>query len=348
MGSFHDEWTKSLLLANATISDLAGVKADSLGRRDELAAGINFEDIVPTLDSILQIFRDLDGRSIDRMSQQQLDVIKNKGQDVTNLIKKIRDFSIEAGDAKANCDAIKESAYRVQNDVIHHLAAHLAFTATQAADYASLEREAEGLVSRVRRDTERFEIELGKSQAEIESALNAIKQQAAEAGISQNAKYFADEAVAHGADARKWRIATIWTSVAAGVVAAGFLALSLLYTPDSAAAAIQLVASKIIVLSVLSFAIVWTARNYRSHRHNEIVNRHRAHALSTFKTFAEGSDDQAVKEAILLAAADSAFSARSSGFDGNEGDSNHSQIQHAESVLRLALRASSRDASPQS
>jgi len=81
------------------------------------------------------------------------------------------------------------------------------------------------------------------------------------------------------------------------------------------------VVAKLLVLSTLSFVVLWCARNYRSQKHNETLNKHRANALMTFRAFVEGTLGDRVKDAILLQAAQAAFSGRPTGFDAPEKES---------------------------
>ncbi len=48
----------------------------------------------------------------------------------------------------------------------------------------------------------------------------------------------------------------------------------------------QLVA-RVIFLSLLLYAVVLAARNYRAHRHNAVLNRHRQTAPATFDAFVD-------------------------------------------------------------
>ncbi len=104
------------------------------------------------------------------------------------------------------------------------------------------------------------------------------------------------------------------------------------------AAAIQYVVSKLILLSTLSFGIFWSARNYKSSKHNETLNKHRANALMTFRAFVEGSGDQQIKEAILLQAAQAAFVNRQTGYDGQEKESQ--TINPVVEILRKTITKS--------
>jgi len=96
------------------------------------------------------------------------------------------------------------------------------------------------------------------------------------------------------------------------------LALSIMDVPDAVAGSIQIAVSKLIVLSTLSLFTVWCAGNYKSEKHNETLNRHRANVLKTFQTFIEGASDERIKDAILTHAAQSAFSPRPTAFGGTE------------------------------
>jgi hypothetical protein len=102
--------------------------------------------------------------------------------------------------------------------------------------------------------------------------------------------------------------------------AISFLIAFFFYKPDNIAVALQYVANKIILLSVLSFGAFWCSRNYRAQKHNQILNQHRANALMTFRAFVEGTSDERVKDAILQQAAHAAFSGRPTGFDGPDKD----------------------------
>jgi hypothetical protein len=81
-----------------------------------------------------------------------------------------------------------------------------------------------------------------------------------------------------------------------------FLALPIFdfYSPVSAGQTIQYTSSKIVVLSVLSFGVVWSSRNFRAAKHNEVLSKHREDALGLFRAFVEATDDSRIKDAILL------------------------------------------------
>lgn len=70
--------------------------------------------------------------------------------------------------------------------------------------------------------------------------------------------------------AKGWMKATIECAVVTFLAAVAGLVTALMYQPPTTAAAIQYVAAKLIVLSTLSFALLWCGRNYKSQKHNEV------------------------------------------------------------------------------
>jgi len=159
------------------------------------------------------------------------------------------------------------------------------------------------------------------ARAETENALAGVKEQAAEAGVSTNAQIFPGDAQKHKNLAMKWLNGTVWMATVTLLVAVATLVTAFLYHPADLGSAIQYIVAKLLVLSTLSFVVFWCARNYKSQMHNETLNKHRANALMTFRAFVEGTSDVRVKDAILLQAAQAAFSGRPTGFDAPEKDS---------------------------
>lgn len=91
-------------------------------------------------------------------------------------------------------------------------------------------------------------------------------------------------------------------------------------------ATIQRIITKIIVISIFYYAALWSSRNYRSHRHLSVVNKHRQSALSTFETFVNAAADQQTKNAVLLEATHCIFSPAVSGYLGADEENPSNRI----------------------
>ena len=312
------ERQKKIEEARMLLTDLAEIKASSLSRTEDLSRDINFSEAVPYFEEMLDIIKQLNQRDIARLALSHLNQIVNSCNQILKLIKQVQDFDLNQNTPADVCKSIIETIKNAYDGVMEPLTIPLAYTATQATDYAKIEREAKGYHATMKEEAESFKKLLENYKTEAEKALHAVKEQAAEAGVSTNAQIFLTDATNHAKVAKTWLKATIATASITLLVAIGFVFLSFKYTPATTAVAIQYIVSKIILLSTLSFGIFWCARNYKSSKHNETLNKHRANALMTFRAFVEGSEDQTIKDAILLQTSQAAFSNRPTGYESQE------------------------------
>ena len=77
---------------------------------------------------------------------------------------------------------------------------------------------------------------------------------------------------------------------------------------------IEYAGSRLIVFSVLFYALTACVRTYRATRHNVVVNRHRQNALGTFQAFVKAASDDQTKDAVLIKATEAVFAPEPSGY----------------------------------
>ena len=166
------------------------------------------------------------------------------------------------------------------------------------------------------------------SKTESESILESMRKAAGEAGVSQNAIYFSLEAEEHKRTAENWLRVTKWMAIATIVFAVLATVAFFWFVKDlSFEQALQLAVAKILLFSVFYYASVWCGKNYRAYIHNYVINKHRQNGLSTFQAFVKATEDQAIKNAVLLKATESIFGIANSGFISSESEqSGSSQI----------------------
>lgn len=317
----HEQRQQKITEVSAQLIELGETDAQSLARTSDLSPDINFKNAVPYFEEMLDLCKQLHQRDISRLTTQQLDAIAKACQTISSHIKQVNDFTLNQNTPGDVCKGIIDQISNAYDAVMNPLLLPLAFTATQATDYAKIEREAKGYHTTMKAEADKLSTFITNAQKEAQNALSAVKEQAAEAGVSTNAQIFLKDSENHHTLAGKWMKATIVCGVATFLVAVAGLITSFVYHPPNTAAAIQYVVAKLIVLSTLSFALIWAARNYKSQKHNEVLNKHRANALMTFRAFVEGSTDDRVKDAILLQASQAAFSGRSTGYETSDSDS---------------------------
>lgn len=157
---------------------------------------------------------------------------------------------------------------------------------------------------------------------EIKSILESARQAAGKLGVAQFSKTFQEESVHHSKIANKWLVATIGVMIALVLSGGAFLYFTNHGTEvTNTPYLIQLTVTKLLVLTVLFYALNLCSKNYRSHTHNSILNRHRQNALNTFETFVKASgEDGQTKNAVLLEATRTIFSNQQTGYLNSENE----------------------------
>lgn len=102
-------------------------------------------------------------------------------------------------------------------------------------------------------------------------------------------------------------------------------ALSTLTNP-TAMQLVQASIPRLLIVFILTFGMIWSAKNFTSSAHNYVVNRHRRNALASFQTFVEGASKPDVKDAVLMQATHAIFTPQDSGFAKGEVPNPASQV----------------------
>jgi hypothetical protein len=188
-----------------------------------------------------------------------------------------------------------------------------------------------------RQQSQDIETSTSNRTKEVDALIDRIRKTSAVASASVHATEFEQLATDHAEQALNWMVGTIFTAV----VAAGFLGFFFaepLKSDAKPAVIAQYALTRAAVLLMSSYAILWCARNYRAHRHLNVVNRHRMTALRTFETFHDAGTTPDVKNAVLLETTRSIFTVGITGYLGTENESGG-----AERVVEIFKAASGGD-----
>lgn len=184
----------------------------------------------------------------------------------------------------------------------------------------SLERsKLKDILKELEKEKEKTKKESGDFLNDIKDVLNKARQAAVEVGVAQHNMIFREEADEHKNLSEKWLKGTIGVLIAITIVGIGFLFIK--PSDEGVHFLIHFSLTKIVVLTVMFYALAICTRNFKAHKHNSILNKHRQNALNTFETFskAAGTDLQ-TKNAVLLEATHTIFSNQQTGYLNNEGD----------------------------
>lgn len=314
----HEELRKVLDQLNA-------IEPESLVRADVLGKDLSFEAGLPVFRRTLGLFKDLSDCNLETVPYETLNQLHSQANQVLTYFQQIKNFSIQQhpqNPVQARDSLIQQLRDQWQS-YYAVVTPHISYAIRRGTDFDALEREARGTLALQKQLAGDFKTEKDKILAEMQGALERVRQAAAEAGVAQHAIHFKEEAEFHKKQSMYWLSAAGVFAVCTIVYSLWSLGpqlndLSVTTTPR----AVQLILPRLVVIFVFTYGLVWSARNFAASRHNFVVNRHRQNALSSFETFVKGAGDANTKDAVLLQATQSIFSPQDSGFVRNESSPN--------------------------
>lgn len=286
---------------------------NTLVRRDKLG-DLAFDDAVEPSKRLISIFSKLPLDAIREFPFSQLQTIQQQAKGTYALFDQVLNFSLSIPDPQTArtqyIDSI-QSSYQTTFNVLYPL---ISYSIARTVDFASLESRGRAALQAINDDKDHVLKSINETAEQAARILQEVRDAAAEQGVTQTAKYFADEAIKHDNAAFNWLIA----SSVAGVVVAGYailtLYLSSFFVAETSFQSAQFIASKLLVFGVLAYGLFQCVRSYSAHRHNHVTNKHRQNALMTYKTLAEAGSSPELRDAVLQHAAAAIYAPNDSGY----------------------------------
>jgi len=279
---------------------------------------ISFDEAILYIDRLLKLYVDFSKCTISPLSLDRTIKAQEHVDEVTKLFQSVIDFDPKPPNAHQEKELVIEklsSVYENHFDFVTPLIAYLSYS---SADFDQVFQK----VSQAQNEIEHINNDLEQKKKELDLIMESARSTVAKIGVAKQAAYFAIEAKNHKKIAQCWLVATI----SMALLTIGFAGWVWLYYTtanvdfSNTAKLIQVSIAKLFILSILYFGLVWCSKNYRTHRHNFIVNRHRQNSLSTFEAFVLGTNDEATKNAVLLRSTEAVFSPVSSGYSSSESE----------------------------
>jgi hypothetical protein len=308
----------------------------SLSRDTELGQRLNFSPVLPSANRLVELYKRLSIDALQDFPNNVLDKLKNQANNDYSLFNQIAEFDPThenaANQRQSFINAI-ESAYQPTFNQLHPL---IAYSLHRAADFQRLDRDARATFQSIKDQAAEITKELDDTKEEAKRILEEVREISAEQGVTQQAIYFKEASNNHDVQANQWRTATIW--VAIGLTAYAVFTLFFhkipFMRPSSMYETVQIALSKILVFAVISYMLYLTAKNFLSHKHNSIVNKHRQNALMTYKALVDAAGDTPNRELILNHAAACIFTPQCTGYSSESGI----QSPSAKSVVELLTK----------
>ncbi|HUW25798.1 MAG TPA: hypothetical protein VMW07_04630 [Gallionella sp.] len=311
--------------------------AQSLGRERDLGKQMCFTEAIPFAASLIDLYKRISLSALNDFSDAQLNVIKGQADADFNIFQQILNFDATSGNAAATRTQLITSIKTRRDKLFDQIWQFIAYGVARNTDASALEVQARSTIQSIKDQAAKLTEQLNGAKSDADKALEAIRAVAAEQGVSQQASYFKDEAEQQESLAEKWLTRTYWS--AAGVGAFAVISLFLhkwdWIKPEGTPEMLQLISSKILIFAVLGYLLLLAARNYSTHKHNAVVNRHRQNSLLTYRALVEAAGEGGTEDIVLAHAASCIFSPQETGFSNTKNDSPGSK-----SVLELMTKTS--------
>jgi len=273
-------------------------------REEELGTKLSFASARPLLDLATEIATQVRKFDIDSMPATQINKLATAGNVFMVSLSKMKSFNAQQSNPIGERNQLLAECGNMLSTLFETAAPYIALGALRST--AAVE-----LADLVATKT----TELNDLAATATSAIAEVRAAATKRGISEEGKFFSGEAFKYSIAAWCWLVLSfILAGSVVGFAFHFYKQPETVATTDPAWEFAQRVGAKLIFISVLTFLLVFTVRNYSTCRHNVVINRHRAVSLTTYDKFMAGAASDKTKDMILRVAVRSVYAQQSSGY----------------------------------
>ncbi|MFH0887970.1 MAG: hypothetical protein V1871_02030 [Planctomycetota bacterium] len=312
MGMKEEINTRKMI--NQVINEMDSINIENLTQTDLVKKALAFDEENKTVfERIWQIVKDIKTGDLENLENNNLNSLLTFLKSANEYFTQLKSFDSIQNSPKQVSDYMGTTGKTKYNQWFPNIGLPIISYIRKKPNFDALEKQ----INETKKRNEDVVKEMENKNTEASSILTKMQEAASKMGVTQHAVHFENATTKHDEIAGKWLKAT----VVLGLLTIGWGIASFYLDPiklsdkPSDIDIIHSIATKVIILSVLYYGLVWSGRNYNAHRHNAVVNKHRQNALSTFETFVNAAgNDTSTKHAVLLEATHCIFSLRSSGY----------------------------------
>lgn len=296
------------------------ITIDQLTREPELGNQLSFKSGESLFIKIIELFKKVNVVELTEVPFNALNEFNGQLDHAISIFNQIKTFNPATGNPVNQRNSLLIQLEN-QYDTYYTTALPILITGLLNTNDLSIERtKLNEALKELEKEKEKAKVDSEKYLNEIKDVLSKARQAAVEVGVAQHNMIFKKEADEHKQLSKNWLKWTIGVLVAITLVGIGLLFIK--PSDEGTHFLIHFTVTKIVILTVMFYALAICTRNYKAHKHNSILNKHRQNALNTFETFskAAGSDLQ-TKNAVLLEATHTIFSNQQTGYLNTDGES---------------------------
>jgi len=310
----------TLTQINERFEKMFSYSIEELTREEELGTQFSFKEIEDYFVKIIDLFKRVKDVNLNEVPYNLLNSFNGQINNAITYFDQAKDFNPAVNNAVNTRKGIIDNI-RNHFDGYHTHSVPILSVGLLNSNDLSLERsKMNKLIEDLEKERTLAKEESEKKLKELNDIIENAKSFATKAGVSKHSSVFKSESEYHETESKKWLKYTRNILISIAIVAIGLAFLGLYFKEN--AEIVQFTITKIVVLTALFYGLSLTNRNYKAHKHNAIMNKHRQNALSTFETFssAASADDQ-TKNAVLIETTHSIFANQQTGYLKTEGDS---------------------------
>lgn len=302
---------------NQYLEEIKFLNPKDLIRRDELGVELNFSEAEDLFERTINLFKGLVNVDISSLPDQKINQLNIEMAKFISCINDIRTFKASQGKGERDNRINKiKSGYEGWYNIISPV---IAYCTKAGTDYDALQRKAREALDEFNTLQEQAKAEREQAKRDIEETKMAVQKAAAEVGVTQHTTNFKEAADYFDSQRNFWLICII--SIAGLIIAyalGSFVCFPIQMSEPYLYTFLQAALPRFTGLVVLFYLLAVATNNYRAQAHNYIVNKNKQNALSTFETFVKATDDDEIKNAVLMQTTKAIFSNTQSGYLKNE------------------------------
>lgn len=305
---------------NENLEKILSYSIEELTREEELGTQFSFKEIEENFVRIIDLFKRIKEVNLKEVPFNLLKAINAQITNASSFFDQVKTFDPTLNNSTNTRQGIVNHFLNAYDGYYTHSIPILSVGLLNNNDLSVERSKMNQLISELEAQKKESAEESEKKLSDLNDILESAKSAATQIGVSKHSTVFKTESEFHEDESKKWLTYTTYILIGIALAAIGLAFIGQLFKGN--AEIVQFTITKIVVLTALFYGLSITNRNYKAHKHNAIMNKHRQNALSTFETFsgAAGTDDQ-TRNAVLLETTHSIFSNQATGYLKTEGDS---------------------------
>ena len=238
-------------------------------------------------------------------------------QQLRNIFDQIDSFTL-LGDPASTRDHITNELNRNVRELMSAVGIWLPLLALRAGEienWAARMQTASVDMTKILQETKTVS---EKGLDEIKASVEAARIAAGEAGAAEFTHEFREEARSMERRGKCWLYPTAIFAISALILSVTIMFGLSGQTPENTWEAIYRLGGRVVAISVLFYAAIWSGRIVLANMHLASVNKHRAVSLQTLQAFHQAAEDPAARDAVVLEAARAVYENVPSGYIGRQ------------------------------